>query len=303
MGLDSNGVRFLFYARGLGVNFERTAMIGRQSLDLTKAELRDVLQVFRHTVDNELIHRLFSESNGYGEPLLAHLGAKSIHSFDFSEYEGATHLHDMNQEIPTDYKGRYSVVLDGGSLEHVFNFPLAIKNCMEMLEVGGYYLAITPANNFMGHGFYQFSPEMYFSVFKRQNGFELVSLVAFEDRPRATWYSVKNPSETGGRVLLVNDWPVYLLVIARRLEKTTIFASTPQQSDYLSAWKKDKAFADQDLLRPAQRGQLAGLRNWVKRNVPFPVRHLLQVALQGYGFNPRVFQPIDPTVSKQPQPE
>lgn len=70
----------------------------------------------------------------------------------------------MNREIPGDFIEKYSMVLDGGSLEHVFNFPVAVRNCMQMLQVGGHYLAITPANNFMGHGFYQFSPELYFSI-------------------------------------------------------------------------------------------------------------------------------------------
>ena len=95
----------------------------------------------------------------------------------------------MNKEVPPSLKGQYSMVLDGGTLEHVFNFPVAIKNCMEMLRVGGHYIGITPTNNFMGHGFYQFSPELYCSIFTRENGFELVSVVAFEDTARAAWYS------------------------------------------------------------------------------------------------------------------
>src|SRR5438477_418150 len=79
--------------------------------------------------------------------------------------------HDMNEPIPDKFKETYTAVLDGGSLEHVFNFPVAIKNCMEMVKVGGHYLAITPANNFFGHGFYQFSPELYFTVLSKENGF------------------------------------------------------------------------------------------------------------------------------------
>ncbi len=43
MGLDLNGVHFLLYAKNLGVDFKKTAMIGRQSLDLTKSELKKIL--------------------------------------------------------------------------------------------------------------------------------------------------------------------------------------------------------------------------------------------------------------------
>lgn len=299
MGLDANGARFLLYAERLGANFEQTAMIGRQSLDLTKAELRESFQAFGNPVDNLVIDQIFSTGNGFAEPLLAQLGAKDIHSFDFSAYEGATHIHDMNRIVPTEFMDRYSVVLDGGSLEHMFNFPVAIKNCMEMLRIGGHYLCITPANNFMGHGFYQFSPELYFSVFAEQNGFELTSLIAFEDRTGTTWYSVKSPIKSKSRILLVNDRPVYLLVVAKKLAKKNIFDSIPQQSDYITAWNSEETSSLQTRPYLLQRINQVPFRNWVKRNFPPFLRHLIQNAIQGYGFNPRFFVPIDPTKPKR----
>ena len=299
MGLDINGVRFLLYANRLGVNFEQTAMIGRQNLDLTKKELESSLKIFGHPVNNTLISTLFDSSGGYAEALLTQLGAKNVHSFDASPYEGASHVHDMNMELPFDLQEKYSVVLDGGSLEHVFNFPVAIKNCMEMLRIGGAYLGITPANNFMGHGFYQFSPEIYFSVFSKENGFKLVNVIAFEDRPKALWYSIRNPNEVKSRVLLVNDWPVYLLVIAIRQTKTAIFNSIPQQSDYLSVWNQNTLLLDQNSATPKQGIKGISIRRWVKRTFPFAARHLLQNLLQGYGFNSRFFSPMDPAVPSQ----
>jgi len=42
----------------------------------------------------------------------------------------------MSQPIDTIHKNKYDLVFDGGTLEHVFNFPVAIKNCMEMVKVG-----------------------------------------------------------------------------------------------------------------------------------------------------------------------
>ena len=77
----------------------------------------------------------------------------------------------MNLPIGDDLKRKFSVVIDGGTLEHVFNFPVAIKNCMQMLDVGGHFFVHTMANNFMGHGFYQFSPELFYRVFSPENGF------------------------------------------------------------------------------------------------------------------------------------
>ena len=84
---------------------------------------------------------------------------------DASSFEGATVVHDLNLPITEALKGRFDVVCDAGTIEHVMNFPTAIRNCMEMVRVGGHLILGTPANNFFGHGFYQFSPELWFRLF------------------------------------------------------------------------------------------------------------------------------------------
>ncbi len=296
MGLDVNGIRFLLYAQKLGVDFTRTAMIGRQRLHLRKLDLKDSFRVFGYEVKKELIDHIFDREDRYAEPLLRYLGAKDVHSFDFSAYEGATHLFDMNKEIPAALKNHYSIVLDGGSLEHVFNFPVAIRNCMEMVRVGGHYLGITPVNNFMGHGFYQFSPELYFSVFTRKNGFELISLIAFEDVPRARWYSVRSPKEVRGRVTLVNNVPVYLLIVAKKLKKAIIFESIPQQSDYLTVWRQNDTTSSYGVSPPMKR---ISRFCCLKKNIPRPMKRLFErfARKTSFGFNTRFFQRLDPTAT------
>jgi hypothetical protein len=75
MGLDFNGARFLLYAHRLGINFERTVMLGRQSLDLTKAEFSTSLSDPGYSLDNELINKIFTTDHGYAELFLEYLGA------------------------------------------------------------------------------------------------------------------------------------------------------------------------------------------------------------------------------------
>jgi hypothetical protein len=144
--------------------------------------------------------------------------------FGLSPYEGATHLHDLNQPVDDALRCAYSAVVDGGSLEHIFNFPVAIRNCMEMVRVGGHFLAISPANNFMGHGFYQFSPELFYNVFSRDNGYEVVRLLICEVRRGARWYVVRDPGAVRKRVTLTNSVPVHLLVVARRTGRRCRFS-------------------------------------------------------------------------------
>jgi hypothetical protein len=236
MGLDASDAKFLLYTRSLGVDFSRTAMIGRQKLLLSPSEMQASLAQFGLFPGEAQVRSLFEESGGYAEPFLRYLGAREVAAFDYASYEGATHIHDMNEAIPPQFRGRYSVVLDSGSLEHIFNFPVALKNCMEMVEVGGHYVAVTPTNNFMGHGFYQFSPELFYSVFTEANGYALVRVMVREDTPDAPWFRVHSPITLGGRVTLVNATPTYLMVVAARVRDADIFRTTPQQSDYVTTW-------------------------------------------------------------------
>ena len=50
--------------------------------------------------------------------------------------------------VPDTLRRRYDLVYDGGSIEHVFNLPVALRNCMDMLAVGGHYICNTATNNY-----------------------------------------------------------------------------------------------------------------------------------------------------------
>lgn len=249
MGLDLNGTKFLLYARARGVSFERTATIGRQELLADRAGLEANLAVYGLRSDEGTLDRLISGSAGYAEEFLRHIGAREIVSIDASSYERATVIHDMNEPISAELKNKFSVVLDGGTLEHIFNFPVAIKNCMEMVAEGGHFLAITPTNNHSGHGFYQFSPELFFRVLCKENAFELEHLIAFEETPGSDWYEITDPSELNERVSILNSFPTMLLVIARKVKTVEVFRANPQQSDYTLAWEKGTGNGNKDELK------------------------------------------------------
>ncbi|HZM69127.1 MAG TPA: hypothetical protein VFB95_02035, partial [Candidatus Cryosericum sp.] len=232
----------------------------------------------------DTVDRLLKGSDGYAEGLLRHLGARDVHVFDVSAYEGATHLCDLNRPVDDALKGAYSAVLDGGSLEHVFNFPVAIRNCMEMVRVGGHFLAITPANNFMGHGFYQFSPELFYNVLSEDNGYEIVRLLVCEVRRGGRWYAVRDPRILRKRVTLTNSVPVHMLVVARRKAAVPIFRETPQQSDYRVVWgKHDTAPGALRAAPPKPPSWRRKTRRWIKSSA----RRLRSP------FDARFFEPID----------
>lgn len=236
MGLDVNGVKFMLAAKAGGADFSSVVTIGRQRLHLSEADFKVLLRAFQLDVNDAQIRHAYCARDRYAEPFFELLGASRAESMDASDFEGASIVHDLNLPVGDDLKGAFSVVIDGGSLEHVFNFPIAIRSCMEMVRLGGHYLAITPANNFMGHGFYQFSPELYFRILCPENGFEMERVMLFESDPNAQWFDVPDPEVVKRRVELVNSKPTYLLVQARKIDARPLFASAPQQSDYVQAW-------------------------------------------------------------------
>lgn len=236
MGVDVQTCRFLCFARGRGVDFSRTLTVGRQNLYLTARELRETLAVAGIALGLERASALVGtpERRGFAEEVLRELGAAEVDSIDASPYEGASRVWDLNEPVGAELHARYSMVFDGGTLEHVFNYPVALRSCMEMVRAGGHLLAVTPANNHFGHGFYQLGPDLFHRALSPENGFRVRHLLLFDGD--GAWYAVKDPAAVGGRVTVRGARPASLAVIAVRDEVVPLFRSWPQQSDYVVAW-------------------------------------------------------------------
>ncbi len=291
MGLDINGTKFLLYAHTRGVLFESTAMVGRQNLLVSPTDLAANFSRFGIFVDASEASKILATS--FAEPFLGRLGAQEITSFDASDYEGASVVHDFNRPIPDEYKGKFSVVLDGGTLEHVFNFPVAIRNCMEMVRVGGHFLSIMPTNNQLGHGFYQFSPELLYRIFTPANGFEMQQMIIFEESHEGDWYEVSDPDVVKERVILINDEPSMLLVIAKKIAEAEIFAESPQQSDYSALWQ-----ANGSMPAASSNGHYAVLGSGATGAAIRGFKHFQRMFNRSFGMlNRRTdhFKKIDPT--------
>lgn len=233
-------MQLLVDARCRGADFSRSCTLGRQNLYIRPRELK---RLFHRRGQATPSAQGLSKYvwGGYSEELLRDLlGVEQLDSLDFSDYEGASLIHDLNQPIPEELWSRYDAVVDAGTLEHVFNFPLAISNCMRMVKVGGRFFTITPANNFCGHGFYQFSFDLFFRLFDGANGFKLNRLLALavqfsessEASRRRRIYEVTDPAKLRTRLGLASGRPVLMLIEAEKVEEREPFSTYPVQSDY-----------------------------------------------------------------------
>ena len=238
MGLDINSVQFLIAARKSGVEFGDVLTLGRQDLNVYPAKMKALLE--SHGFSGEAFAPGAADS-GFSEPVFKSLGARNVYALDFSDFEGAAFVHDLNQPLPDKLKQRFDIVYDGGTLEHVFNFPQALKNCMEMVKVGGSFMMHTPGNNWWGHGFYQFSPELFYRAFSAENGFQVERIIAHIVGPYGRWFEIPDPDTLRARVEAITFAPVHLLVRAKRVTAVPVFAKAPQQSDYSKRWEDPDA--------------------------------------------------------------
>jgi SAM-dependent methyltransferase len=251
MGLDIHALKLLLSAKRRGVRFDRVLTFGRIELAVLPARAAELLHA-EGLPDAELLALGREPAPWFAEPIFRALGATEIVSLDASAYQSASIVHDMNQPIPERYREQFDVVFDGGSIEHVFNFPVAIRNCMEIIRQGGSLFIHTAANNCMGHGFYQFSPELFYRVFAPVNGYRVERMILHGSGPYGSWYEVADPAVIHSRVELISFMPTQMLLHARRSEIVPIFAQAPQQSDYVEEWS-GTCSGGPHLSRPIQR--------------------------------------------------
>ncbi len=242
MGILHSNASFYLDARARGVCFDRTLTLGRQRFYVRPAELEVLSSRYRPELRNQ------TDDVAFGEPADAFferfLEVRELAALDHSAYEGSRLIHDLNHPIPAELAGRFDVVIDSGTLEHIFNLPIALTNCMRLVKEGGTLFLSTPTNNMCGHGFYQFSPELFFRVLVGSNGFSLTRLVLVthpfpggELGGPQTQYEVIDPEVLGERVPLMTHSPAFLMIEATRIGPVPEALSAPQQSDYVRRWE------------------------------------------------------------------
>lgn len=259
MGIDVHGLNFLRLAHKRQGDFGKTATLGRQEVHIPRKKLA------RITGSGTL-----SDYTGYCEPLLEHeFGASLVESYDASSYENATYVRDLNS--PFDPPALYDTVIDAGTLEHVFNISTALSNVAGMCRVGGQIIHILPGNNFSGHGFWQFSPELFFSLYSADNGFSDTEVYAAELRDEQHWFQAEAP-KNGKRIVLTSRGPMY--VLCRTVRQGVPADTRVQQSDYVELWDSN-APGDMDGVRTRKAKPFVGLRRFVREN-GFLDRHVRQ---------------------------
>ena len=223
MGIDASVLNLMRHEHQVHGDFGDFVMLGRQEI---------------HVPAHELEAALGTDPSGYGryceELVMDHFGAPAVSSIDNSDFEGATHVFDLGASGP-ELPGPFDTLLDAGTLEHVFHLPNALANVSALVRPGGRIMHVLPANNQCGHGFWQFSPELFFSLYSPGRGYADTEVYVVEVNRPARWWRVSPPTD-GTRVTLSGFRPLYVMCRTTRTAEAVDHAGV-QQSDYVHAWQ------------------------------------------------------------------
>lgn len=177
------------------------------------------------------------------------LHARSLKALDVSLYQGADIVADLNSEIPASLNSSFDLVLDVGTLEHLFDLKKSLSNIFSMLALDGIYYSGVVCNDWVDHGFYQFSPT-FFIDFARHNSdsLQLVELRLTEPMGGSSWNLLemgplaksvlfKSGKKLGviGVLKKIGDAPLHFDVVQSKYLSTFNLSS-------LSNSRKDQAF-------------------------------------------------------------
>lgn len=148
--------------------------LGRQTMFFTPADALDMLAecgLVAAEADLVADSQTFQRRPEYisDKSFFDLLGAPEFRALDHSDYEGADLVWDLNKPIPTDLHGIADFILDGSTLDNVFNPAQALINIGAMLRPAGRVLSVN-MGSLRGLAYTALSPQWFLDYFT-VNGF------------------------------------------------------------------------------------------------------------------------------------
>lgn len=195
------------------------------------------------TLGRQVIHSGNVLGIGRDNELFAALGFSEYKVLDFSKSQKPHYLFDLNNyELPANLYERFDVIIDGGTCEHIFHVPNVLNNLYKILTTGGRIIHFAPSSNHMDHGFYMFSPTLFWD-FYTINNFEINKFQTYRYTSRHAvdpWkFSDYTPGCLKDKSFGGLDSGMYgIFVVVTKLKNSTGHI-VPQQGVYVDKDKKD----------------------------------------------------------------
>ncbi len=234
MGLGLGAITLLLEEDRRRPLLGRILTLGRQTVSPSPQRLAEILTRFGKPVP---VGGVVDD-----EALFHAIGFSEVVSVDVNDFEHPTQLLDLNEpETPADLVGGFDVVLDGGTLEHVFHLPNALAQIGRMVKPGGRIIHFAPSSNYFDHGFYMFSPTLFVDYYRANGGQIETAKIIRHRADNARWdifdYDTAAWRRTGVGGLDGCAYLIFTVVTAG----PTRAQKTPSQSHYVDVWQAGSA--------------------------------------------------------------
>jgi hypothetical protein len=149
----------------------RALTLGRQHIDVSYEAMLKVFALHEISPRPHIpVPAPHSKSDAIDPDLFFRMLGLETTILDLSPEAAADIVADLNYPVEERYHNRFGLVLDGGTLEHVFDVRQGFVNVASLAAAGGRIMHLNPVNNHVNHGFVQFSPTLFFDYYE-SNGF------------------------------------------------------------------------------------------------------------------------------------
>jgi SAM-dependent methyltransferase len=104
--------------------------------------------------DEDIVDRTTDLARGHDwirdDAFLRMLGATRVRAIDHTAYEGADVVHDLNQAIPPELEACADFIVDGSTLDNVFNPATCLQNIARMLRPAGRLISVNVGSPHQG---------------------------------------------------------------------------------------------------------------------------------------------------------
>lgn len=217
--------------------------LGRLNVNLRQRQYRSIDALLKEHGHGFGIESALQE-DGFSEKLFGSLGYNKVESLDVNDYENATHIADLGRDMGNKLRGKFDLIVDGGTTEHVFDIATCFRNVDRMLSKNGVFLSIVPLNDWAEHGFFQFGPEVVYGYWQNTMNYTVLHCEAVS--LRKPWKKKPLPDHTGLRkrvALAHGNLPEGRCVLAYSVQKgkSPKDQVSPMQSFYEKTWTRVKA--------------------------------------------------------------
>jgi SAM-dependent methyltransferase len=181
MGVDKTAVELTIdlYNKGHFNGFKSVIELGSQDLHFGNRNILRDLLIKNLPMPAENIRKAYNDSlitatqDDYSTEWLYKLLGFTEYSAIDGDGKFNAHVWDLNFPVPRKHWGKYDLVTNHGTTEHVFNVLQVNKSIHDLTKPGGVMIHILPFQGNIDHGFYNYQPT-FFKDIAYENDYEII---------------------------------------------------------------------------------------------------------------------------------